>query len=379
MPTLLSNATTPTTVEVSGATFTSGFAYFSYAGVTATGPSGTCGTPVQSGILPIPSSDVSSYRGHAAAMAIAGDVQYPFNFADLAPNPVPWPAWISQETCFTQQEYPQCQTITQAAYRPWIVYPSAFWSLNSQWSNCVSGIFGIMDPPTALPEARGIVTPTAPTSEVSGKPTSAAVSKQRPSPNGAIATSSQRAAPSSDPPKTTDAPSGTGVGIPSTVRRPNSEAVEEAVFALEGHTYTAYPQGMIVEGDTTVTFMHQFPITLDGHTLSMGRAELWIDATPIPFERTHTAATSRSPSLKNTTRTVAITSSDPTRHTTLPEVVSADPSHHVVATSSSRRYTSKIEQSPIVSTARSLASSQRCIRHSVYTAMILLITTLLVI
>lgn len=95
-------------------------------------------------------------------MDIMGDIQYPFNFADLAPNPVRWDAWISQETCYTQQDYPSCQTITQAAYRPGIVYPSAFWSLNTQWSNCVSGIFGIVDPPTALQTANQVATPTMP-------------------------------------------------------------------------------------------------------------------------------------------------------------------------------------------------------------------------
>lgn len=155
-----SNVSTPTTVVVSGMTYTPGFAYLSYAGVTASGPEGTCGTPKPAGILSLPTAQVYSYRGHNAAMQVMGDKHWPFDFGDLAPNPVPWDPWISQETCYTQQDYPQCQTITQEAYRPWLVYPEAFWKMESRWSKCASDIVGIMDPPSALPQATAIALPT---------------------------------------------------------------------------------------------------------------------------------------------------------------------------------------------------------------------------
>ena len=159
--TSIGNWSAPSTVEVSGTTFTSGYAYLSYDGVTATGYNGICGSPKPQGILPLPSSEVFSYRGHAAAMPVAGDVHWPFNFADLSPNPVPWDAWIRQELCYGHEAYPTCQTITQAAYRPWLVYPSAFWSMDPLWAGCSSGIFGIMDPPSALPTQHEMAMPTS--------------------------------------------------------------------------------------------------------------------------------------------------------------------------------------------------------------------------
>ncbi|KAK3714149.1 hypothetical protein LTR37_007951 [Vermiconidia calcicola] len=167
-PATHANASVATTVVVSGTTYTSGFAYLSYAGVTAYG----CGTPKPAGVLPLPSAELFSYRGHAAAMPIAGDIHWPFNFADLAPNPVPWDAWISQELCYNHQHSPSCQTITQAAYRPYIPYHKAFFDLDPKWSKCGSGAFGIMDPPTALPRAMEIATPTMPTAD--SRPTSSA-------------------------------------------------------------------------------------------------------------------------------------------------------------------------------------------------------------
>ncbi len=56
----------------------------SYAGITA----GNCGTPKPAGLLPIRTADLSSYRGHVAALLQLGDNVWPFNFADLAPNQV---------------------------------------------------------------------------------------------------------------------------------------------------------------------------------------------------------------------------------------------------------------------------------------------------
>lgn len=160
-PTHNGNLSTPSTIVWSGTTLTSGYVYLSYAGVTAIADGGTtCGPTKPAGLLPIPSTSLFSYRGHAAAMPIAGDIQWPFNFADLAPNPVPWDAWISQDLCYNHQDYSTCQTITQEAYRPWLVYPEEFFTMESAWRKCGSGAFGIMDPPTALPKADVVAVPT---------------------------------------------------------------------------------------------------------------------------------------------------------------------------------------------------------------------------
>lgn len=155
----------PSTVVSNNYTFTSGFAYLSYAGVTAhAGDDLQCGTPLGPGILAVPSTRLSTYRGHAAAMPIQSLPPHSLNFGDLAPNPVPWDAWISQELCYNHQDYPQCQTITDAAYRPWIVYPTEFWEMGDpRWTGCVSDAFGIMDPPSALAQAGGVAMPTVPT------------------------------------------------------------------------------------------------------------------------------------------------------------------------------------------------------------------------
>lgn len=137
-PTYAANVSVPSIVVISGQTFTSGSAYLSYAGVTANagGSDAQCGTPLPPGILALPSSRISTYRGHAASMPAASSSSYPFNFADLAPNHVPWDAWISQETCWAHRDYAICQTITQAPYRPWIVYPTEFREMEPLWSKC---------------------------------------------------------------------------------------------------------------------------------------------------------------------------------------------------------------------------------------------------
>lgn len=159
-PTSALNGNSPTTVEISGTTFTSGFAYFSYAGITPGNGGGICGSKKSAGILAVPSSEVSSYRGHVPAMQQAGDIKWSFNFADLAPNPVPWDAWINQETCAGHTQSPNCQIITQAAYRPALAYPRQLWALDPAWSNCEHFAFGIVDPPTALVVAGEVAGPT---------------------------------------------------------------------------------------------------------------------------------------------------------------------------------------------------------------------------
>lgn len=170
------NVSTPTTVVWSGTTLTSGYAYLSYAGITA----GHCGTPKPAGLIPIPTSEVFSYRGHAAALPQLNDTKWPFNFADLAPNQVPWEAWIGQDTCYNHEHSANCQTITQEAYRPWLVYPTQVWEIDPRYKGCTSGAFGIFDPPTALPVADGIAKPTM-SREVSDAPMTASPGSNRPS------------------------------------------------------------------------------------------------------------------------------------------------------------------------------------------------------
>jgi hypothetical protein len=344
-PTSLPHMSTPTTVQISGTTFTSGLAYLSYAGVTAFGPSGTCGTTVGPGILPVPSSDVSSYRGHAAAMPIAGDIQYPFNFADLAPNPVPWDAWISQETCYTQQDYPTCQTITQAAYRPWIVYPRAFWSLEPRWSNCGSGVFGIMDPPTALPQAHEVASLTWATA--TGDPTSTAVPKQDPGMSRPIQTTANHGTTESklSEPSAQDistegrslvslrshtlgseqpAPTTHSKNALSVLQAAGTQGQPNAKFTLDDHVYTAYPGGLVAGDETLILLTPDRATRMDGHVLSMGDGKFWIDSTALTFKQTHGGRGSRTAGPGKSSSHPGGKSQHDLQHTSLPKIVSAD-------------------------------------------------------
>lgn len=73
---------------------------------------------------------------------------------------MPWDAWISQATCVGKETQPQCATITQAAYRPGIVYPQQFFEMEPEWRSCSSGMFGIVDPPIALKAGHTVAGPT---------------------------------------------------------------------------------------------------------------------------------------------------------------------------------------------------------------------------
>lgn len=45
---------------------------------------------------------------------------------------------------------PECNTIFEGAYRPFLAIPKQLLSLDPEWSNCIPGISGEYDPPTAL-------------------------------------------------------------------------------------------------------------------------------------------------------------------------------------------------------------------------------------
>jgi len=283
--------TTPTTVEVSGRTFTSGFAYLSYAGVTATGPAGTCGTPLPAGILPLPTSDIFSYRGHDAALPIMSSHPYPFDFGDLAPNPVPWNAWISQETCYTQQSYPQCQTITQQAYRPWLVYPRAFWSMERAWSKCGSGAFGIMDPPTTLPEATAIALPTMSAGDGgNGNGAQSTSTAAAPMPTMTSRSPSQTMSPSTqDPAPTTELQSTENPSTESDGASEKSTAIVPDAATTSGYPTSTSPQSFasIIPGNGGGGASQSFPPTSSADSPNS------INDPPTSTEQTDSRSTSR--------------------------------------------------------------------------------------
>ncbi|KAF2230265.1 hypothetical protein EV356DRAFT_346601 [Viridothelium virens] len=146
-------ATSVVTVEALGTTFTSGTAYISYNGARAYGNYGRqCGEMYPAGIFAVPSSSLSSYRLPPVQSELIGNQKtlFPFDFADLPPNPVPAPAWSSQITCAFDHN---CGVITEADYAPFISFLPFFTSLDPRWIKCSTSTLGIFDPPYALQQA----------------------------------------------------------------------------------------------------------------------------------------------------------------------------------------------------------------------------------
>lgn len=275
-------------------------------------------------------------------MSIMSQQPLLFNFADLAPNPVPWDAWISQETCYTHQDYPQCQTITQEAYSPWLVYPDAFGKMDRKWSKCVSGIFGIMDPPTALQTVDEVVKPTTASGEVD--PTKAATGRQHPvattpkatastrgqepdkslqplltateDPESSLSTGSKTNIENGGDPKKTGStsdiidPPGSKRSLPI-VLEPTSRDAVEATFAHDSTRVTM--SGYVDDSGTSVFTYSSKTFKLDGPALTM-------DGTTYS----------------------TIGESDDFGRTSLPTVVSAETSNSPVATAASSAATSSV-------------------------------------
>jgi len=118
-------------------------------------------TVLPGGILTVPSNDLRSYRGNAPGLTI-GNI-YSFNFADLLPNHVPILAYEGTLDCEGHYGdsigYPFCQTIVENLYAPNLVYPTQFYDIYPQFSNCDFDDYGLYDPPTYLIPV-DILTPT---------------------------------------------------------------------------------------------------------------------------------------------------------------------------------------------------------------------------
>lgn len=218
------------------------------------------------------------------ALAIAGDVHRPFNFGDLAPNPVPWDAWINQPTCVGHTQFPYCQTITQAAYRPGIVYPRQIWSMDPAWSNCGSEAFGIMDPPTALPLAQEEAVPTypnLPTATVTSA--SPQVTPSQNLPNPTVEQPSQGT--SREIVKTTtDTKPDHSTNAISISRPPETVASDPSVkFTFADQIFTAYSGGVIAAAQMTLVVPQNEVITLDGHTMSFASEGVLLDSQMFSF------------------------------------------------------------------------------------------------
>ncbi|KAI9710243.1 MAG: hypothetical protein M1820_002736 [Bogoriella megaspora] len=131
-----------------------------------------CGYPVGStysgSILALPSDQVSSGRFTMATTYANGAMldywAYPFNYADLN-YPIPWSAYAGQSSCYNPftlsqyttlswpkavQDFPFCNTIVDASYRPRLVVPPQVRAMDPAWSRCAIPFGGLNDPPYAL-------------------------------------------------------------------------------------------------------------------------------------------------------------------------------------------------------------------------------------
>ena len=153
----------PTTIEAFGREFTTGSVYISYPGAYALNYGGVqCGARHDSGYLTLPSSSLSSFR-ISIASGHGQTSQYPFNFGDLPPNPVPADAWWGANGQ---------ATITDANYRPALAAASYFRALDPAWSNCAIQEFGVQDPPYALTQEAVAAAPNVIGAEPTAEPQS---------------------------------------------------------------------------------------------------------------------------------------------------------------------------------------------------------------
>ncbi|MCJ1338217.1 hypothetical protein MMC09_003503 [Bachmanniomyces sp. S44760] len=168
----------PNTAIYSGTTFTSPTVYISFD--TLVGNNFCVSQPtVANGLLEIPSSALSSFIqtpgvytdifGTAASDASVGsgmlDGSQAFNYADLAPNPVPWSVYSARNCGLAGLTGPNCTSTIYGEYNPILIIPSQVTSLNPLFSTCryepEYGYGGFFDPPYALiPQADAAITPS---------------------------------------------------------------------------------------------------------------------------------------------------------------------------------------------------------------------------
>lgn len=285
----------------------------------------------------------------------------PLNFADLAPNPVPWDAWISQETCYTHQDYPECQTITQEAYRPWIVYPDAFGKMDGKWSKCVSGIFGIMDPPTALQTVDEVVKPTMPSVEID--PTRTATKGQDPATTKPKATASTGRKLSTNPLEPLTTMTRDPKALLSTLSENESESAghagETAFSSITTEPLLSKESLPVARKSTTkdtvvATFMHESTrITMSGYVDDSGTSLFTYSSETLRFDgQTLT---------KDGTTYSMIDKPEDFGRTSLPTVVSPHASSSPVATSESSGASSSIPPGISVRPAESSSGVKKCV------------------
>ena len=127
-------------------------------------------------ILPVPSSNLQSYRGFQPNY---GELfAYSFNFADLPPNHVPVLAYEGAASCsfyagFGMADLPStCATIYEQIYAPELALPTELVKKYPQWASCDFGEFGLYDPPTALVPVAFLTAPSTASPTTSAAPAS---------------------------------------------------------------------------------------------------------------------------------------------------------------------------------------------------------------
>ncbi|KAI9662866.1 MAG: hypothetical protein M1821_007913 [Bathelium mastoideum] len=231
----------PTEVAALGTTFTSGTAYLSYPGVSAVGAGGgQCGKTYPAGFVALPSSSVSSYRLPPWEEEPVGtqSTLFPFNFADLPPNPVPAQAWSSQLNCIFPTAL-DCSTITEADYAPWISYPPYFKNLDPDWVSCQTQSLGVFDPPYVLTAANVAAVPAPGPATITSAQNSAsavpAIPASSPSPLHPTETSSVQQGASVNAPEIPTDPTPDSSGVPGENGDPDGNGTPPKSTSLGGN------------------------------------------------------------------------------------------------------------------------------------------------
>ena len=189
-----SAAGTPTTVEHSGTTFTSGTAYLSFETLYAKDRCGhTIGTPTSNFLYPLPSSEVttecaSGSPGNVSTSTLISAVEQPggpinYNYLD---GPVPASVYKCMPHC--NGGLPGWETLCPTIwddYNPVLAFPTPLSTLQKEWgpANCYFDTFSLFelqeggnllfDPPHLLTPASAAAAPTA--ASVTAAPTLASV------------------------------------------------------------------------------------------------------------------------------------------------------------------------------------------------------------
>lgn len=179
-----SNGTESTMTSVSSVTYSSPFTT-TFEGVTMVYPSvyvsfqtayatddcgNTVGNAYPGAIVSLAPEDLSSVRGNLGPLWYSDQTTIttswdfpafwavaPFNYTNLALDPVPVSVYLDQPPC-----YDEFCPVFYSGYRPYLSVPQEVYHLDSAWSTCEVYWRGLIDPPIALQQTDQIAGPTTP-------------------------------------------------------------------------------------------------------------------------------------------------------------------------------------------------------------------------